>query len=309
VTIKERQGAATNGTTEPTLVQAEATPLQGKHVTAIRRGALKRNLGAACGLVFLVGIGLLALLAPLLHGPGPLAMSPKHAFAGPSASFWFGSDELGRDLFARVIYGGRVSLGAALVVVVCGASIGIPLGLVAGYAGRATDAIFMRLADVLFAIPAILLAMGLIAILGQGAINAAIAVTIVSIPGFARLTRASVLAEKERDYVLAARSLGAGSGRIMVRTILPNCLGPLIVQAAFVASWAVLLEASLSFLGLGVKPPTPSWGQMLSTGKDFLYRAPWYGVFPGAALTLVVLSLNSLGDTAQRVVDRGWRSL
>jgi peptide/nickel transport system permease protein len=273
------------------------------------KGMVLRNIGVSSALAFLVIIGLIALVAPLIGPLDPNATSPKESFAGPSPQFWFGSDELGRDLFARVIYGTRVSLGAAAVVVVCGALIGVPLGLIAGYVGGLTDAIFMRLVDVLFAFPAILLAMGLIAILGQGAINAAVAVTVVSVPGFARLTRASVLTQKERDYVLAARSLGSSAGRIMLRTVLPNCLGPLIVQAAFVASWAVLLEAGLSFLGLGVKPPMPSWGQMLSASKDYLYRAPWYGIFPGAALALVVLSLNALGDTAQRIVDRGWRSL
>ena len=289
-------------------VDDSSTMLQRSRQVSIT-GVIRRNVGAASALCLLILIGLLAIVAPLVGIPDALATHPKEAFSSPSASFWFGSDELGRDMFARVVFGARVSLGAALVVVICGALIGVPLGLVAGYLGGVTDAIFMRLVDVLFAFPAILLAMGLIAILGQGALNAAIAVTVVSVPGFARLTRASVLTEKERDYVLAARSVGAANGRIMLRTILPNCLGPLIVQAAFVASWAVLLEASLSFLGLGVKPPTPSWGQMLSTGKDFLYRAPWYGVFPGAALALVVLSLNALGDIAQRVVDRGWRSL
>lgn len=295
-------------TTQPADVHVAPAPLE-RSARAFRSGVLKRNVGAASALMLLVLIGVLAVIAPVVGIPDPLVTNPRDAFASPSSQFWFGSDELGRDLFGRVIYGARVSLGAAAIVVVFGALIGVPLGLIAGYLGGAIDAVFMRLADVLFAFPAILLAMGLIAVLGQSATNAAIAVTIVSIPGFARLTRASVLAQKERDYVLAARSLGSGTGRLMLRTILPNCLGPLIVQAAFVASWAVLLEASLSFLGLGVKPPTPSWGQMLNTGKDFLYRSPWYGIFPGAALTLVVLSLNALGDIAQRVIDRGWRSL
>ena len=163
----------------------------------------------------------------------------------------------------------------------------------------------MRAIDVVLAFPAILLAMGLIAVIGAGWINGALAVTIVSIPAFARLARASVLQEKTREYVMAARTVGAGTPRILVRTILPNCLGPLLVQAAFVATWAILLEAALSFLGLGVSPPTPSWGQMLSAGKTILYRAWWYGFFPGLALTLVVLSLNTLGETMQRIVRAG----
>ena len=145
--------------------------------------------------------------------------------------------------------------------------------------------------------------MGLIAVIGAGWINGALAVTIVSIPAFARLTRASVLQEKPKEYVMAARTVGAATPRILLRTILPNCLGPLLVQAAFVATWAILLEAALSFLGLGVSPPTPSWGQMLSAGKTNLYRAWWYGFFPGLALTLVVLSLNTLGETTQRIIQ------
>ena len=202
-----------------------------------------------------------------------------------------------------------MSLGTAFVVVVAAASIGVPIGLIAGYREGLVDALVMRVIDVVLAFPAILLAMGMIAVIGAGWINGALAVTIVSIPAFARLTRASVLQEKTREYVMAARTVGAGTPRILVRTILPNCLGPLLVQAAFVATWAILLEAALSFLGLGVKPPTPSWGQMLSAGKTFLYRAWWYGFFPGLALTLVVLSLNTLGETMQRIVQRGWRGL
>lgn len=274
---------------------------------AWRRRA-RRAWPATLALGVLLLFGLAALAPALLGANDPLATNPRDAFAMPSWRFPFGSDELGRDLFSRTVIAGRVSLGTALVVVVGSAVVGVPIGLVAGYAGGGVDAVLMRLVDVLLAFPAILLAMGLIAILGQGLLNAAIAVVVVSVPGFARLTRASVLAQKEREYVLAARAMGAGHGRIMARTVLPNCLGPLIVQAAFVATWAVLLEAGLSFLGLGVKPPTPSWGQMLSEAKNHLYRAWWYGFFPGLALTLVVLALNALGDAAQRVVERGWRA-
>jgi ABC-type dipeptide/oligopeptide/nickel transport system permease subunit len=275
----------------------------GERARAFWRGA-RRERGAVAAVLTLLALALLAA-APGLFGLGdPYAQAPRDAFAPPSARFPFGTDELGRDILARTAWAGRVSLGTAVVVVMLSAAVGVPLGLAAGYAGGAVDAVLMRLIDAVLAFPAVLLAMGLIAVIGQGQLNAAIAVTVVSVPGFARLTRASVLAEKERDYVLAARAMGAGDGRLAFRTILPNCVGPLLVQAAFVATWAVLLEASLSFLGLGVKPPEPSWGQMLSAGKDFLYRVPWYGVFPGLALTVVVLSLNALGDAAQRLVDR-----
>lgn len=270
---------------------------------------VRRNRPAAIAILFLMVLGVISAAPALLNVPDPLATAPREAFAPPSRAYFFGSDDLGRDLFGRTIYGARVSLGTALLVVILSASVGIPVGLLAGYLEGFVDTVFMRAIDVVLAFPAILLAMGLIAVLGQGWFNGAVAVTIVSVPAFARLTRASVLTQKRLDYVIAARSIGASSGRIMIRTLLPNCVGPLIVQAAFVATWAILLEAALSFLGLGVKPPTPSWGQMLSAGKTHLYRAWWYGFFPGLALTLVVLSLNTIGETAQRVVIKGWRGL
>ncbi|MGH2616621.1 MAG: ABC transporter permease [Thermomicrobiales bacterium] len=269
----------------------------------------RRNWPTTLALLFLLIVGVVAAVPAIFGVPDPLATAPRAAFLGPSRTYLFGSDDLGRDLFSRTVYGARVSLGTAIVVVVAAASIGIPIGLVAGYREGFFDALTMRIIDIVLAFPAILLAMGLIAVIGAGWGNGALAVTIVSIPAFARLTRASVLQEKVREYVMAAQTAGAGMPRILFRTILPNCLGPLLVQAAFVATWAILLEAALSFLGLGVSPPTPSWGQMLSAGKTFLYRAWWYGFFPGLALTLVVLSLNTLGETMQRVVRRGWRSL
>jgi dipeptide transport system permease protein len=272
-------------------------------------GRARRNWPATLALLFLLAMSVVAAVPGTLGIPDPLATAPGDAFQGPSRAYLFGSDDLGRDLFSRTVYGARVSLGTAVVVVAAAASIGIPIGLIAGYREGLVDALIMRVIDVILAFPAILLAMGLIAVIGAGWGNGALAVTIVSIPAFARLTRASVLQEKVGEYVVAAQTAGAGTPRILFRTILPNCLGPLLVQAAFVATWAILLEAALSFLGLGVSPPTPSWGQMLSAGKTFLYRAWWYGFFPGLALTLVVLSLNTLGETLQRVVRRGWRSL
>jgi dipeptide transport system permease protein len=272
-------------------------------------GRVRRNWPATLSLLFLLFIALLAAFPTLFRVPDPLATTPRDAFLPPSSTYLFGTDDLGRDLFSRTIYGARFSLGTAIVVVIAAAGIGVPAGLVAGYREGIADTVMMRVVDIVLAFPAILLAMGLIAVIGAGWVNGALAVTIVSIPAFARLTRASVLQEKQKEYVMAARTAGAGTPRILFRTILPNCLGPLLVQAAFVATWAILLEAALSFLGLGVKPPDPSWGQMLSAGKTNLYRAWWYGFFPGLALTLVVLSLNTLGDTLQRTVSRGWRSL
>jgi ABC-type dipeptide/oligopeptide/nickel transport system permease subunit len=269
----------------------------------------RRNGPATAALVFLVCLGLVAIAPSLFGVADPLATTPRDAFKDPSRQYPFGTDDLGRDLFGRTIYGARASLGTAVAVVAFAAALGVPLGLVAGYREGLVDTLTGRLIDLVLAFPAILLAMGLIAVLGQGWLNGAVAVTVVSIPAFARLTRASVLTEKGREYVLAARTIGASQTRIMLRTILPNCLGPLIVEAVFVATSAILLEAALSFLGLGVKPPTPSWGQMLSAGKTYLYRAWWYGFFPGLALTLVVLAFNTLSEIAQRIVAGGWRNL
>ena len=268
----------------------------------------RKNWAALLAILFLLSVAILAIVPALFGVADPLVTAPRDAFLPPSRMYPFGTDDLGRDLLSRTIYGARVSLGTALAVVIAAAALGVPIGLIAGYREGVADALLMRAIDVVLAFPAILLAMGLIAVIGTGWVNGALAVTIVSIPAFARLARASVMQEKVREYVVAARTIGAGTPRILFRAILPNCLGPLLVQAAFVATWAILLEASLSFLGLGVSPPTPSWGQMLSAGKTNLYRAWWYGFFPGLALTLVVLSLNTIGETTQRVIRKGWRS-
>jgi peptide/nickel transport system permease protein len=273
------------------------------------RAVLLRNWTSALAALLLFVIAGAAALAPLVSPYDPLTIDPVAMLAGPSAHHIMGTDELGRDILSRVIYGGRVSLGTALAVVLASAAIGATMGLVAGYFGGAIDMIVSRLIDVILAFPAILLAMGLIALLGVGTLNAGVAVTVVSIPSFARLARASALVEKDREYVEAARALGASHRWILFRSILPNSIGPLAVQAGVTATTAILLEAALSFLGLGTKPPTPSWGQMLSTSRGYLYQAWWYGLFPGVALTLVVLSLNHLADTAQRMAALGWRHL
>jgi peptide/nickel transport system permease protein len=273
-----------------------------RHDVRVRIGRNWLGLAAASILVLLV---LVAVASPLITPYDPLAMLPQQAFEAPSWSHVFGTDEFGRDILSRVLYGTRISVGTAAVVVVVAVAIGAPLGLMAGYFGGAVDTIIMRLVDTILAFPAILLAMGLIAVLGQGATNGMIAVIIVSIPAFARLVRASTLQQKGLEYVEASRVIGARHARIMLRAILPNCLAPLLVQVAINATWAVLLEASLSFLGLGVEPPTPSWGQMLNVSRNYLYRAPWYGLFPGAFLTILVLSLNTFSDWLQKIMSHG----
>jgi peptide/nickel transport system permease protein len=183
--------------------------------------------------------------------------------------------------------------------------VGIPLGLLGGYAGGGADAVIMRFLDFLLAVPAILLAMAVIAVLGPGVLNAVLAVAVVSIPAFARLTRASTLTLKEREFVLASRAIGGGPAYLVFRTILPNAVSPILIQATVAAAYAILLEAALSFLGLSTRPPEPSWGSMLNTGRSFLYQAPWYGLFPGVLLTAAVLSLNGLADGLQRAFAGG----
>jgi len=266
---------------------------------------LRGEWGGALAAGVLAALVVAAIAAPRIAPYDPLVMAPTHAFAPPSTAHLFGTDEFGRDLLSRVIFGTRVSVGSAAIVVGSAGIIGVPLGLVAGYYEGPMDAAIMRVIDAVLAFPAMLLAMGLIAILGLGSRNAVIAVIVVSVPAFARLTRASTLQQKALAYVEAARALGASDLRVMGRTILPNCLPPLLVQVAVNATWAVLLEASLSFLGLGAVPPTPSWGTMLSTSRDYLYRAPWYGLFPGVCLSILVLALNTLADTLQRVTSGG----
>jgi peptide/nickel transport system permease protein len=264
---------------------------------------LRRQRGALLGLATLALLALLAIAAPLVAPQDPLVQDRDAQFQPPSPTHPFGTDEFGRDLFSRVIYGARISLLTGVVSVAIAATIGVPLGLFGGFFGGWVDSVTMRFLDVLLAVPAILLAMVIIAVLGPGSFNAMVAVGIVSVPAFARLTRASTLTLKERDFVLAVRALGAGPFYQMFRTILPNAATPLLVQMAVTAALAMLLEASLSFLGLGTRPPDPSWGSMLNTGRGFLHLAPWYGLFPGLVLTIAVLALNAVADGLQAVLD------
>ncbi len=270
-----------------------------------RREPLLGGIAGTAAAIVLLAMVLMTVAAPFVAPYDPLVMAPKEALQAPSASHPFGTDEFGRDILSRVIFGARISVLTAAVVVIVASAIGIPMGLLAGYFGGLTDAFIMRLVDTILAFPAILLALGLVAVLGQSSTNGMIAVIIVSVPAFARLVRATTLQQKNLEYVEAARVIGCRDVRIMLRTILPNCLPPLLVQVAVNASWAVLLEAALSFLGVGAKPPTPSWGQMLNTGRELLYRAPWYGLFPGIFLTLLVLCLNIMADAMQKQMSHG----
>ncbi|HEV7259232.1 MAG TPA: ABC transporter permease [Bosea sp. (in: a-proteobacteria)] len=270
-------------------------------------GRLLRRLltrrGAALSLAFLVLVACTALFAGFLP-LDPLRQSIADSLKPPSLENWFGTDELGRDILARVVYGARTSLATAFGAVFIAALVGVPVGLVAGFYGDWRDSVLMRCIDVLLALPNILFAMALIAVLGRSQGAALVAVGVAGIPSFARIARAQVMALRPLDFVTAVRGFGGGPGYIMFRTILPNALSPLVVQAIVLASIAILLEAALSFLGVGVPPPTPSWGEMLRTGKSYLYEAPTYAVLPGIVLTLTILSFDTIGRALTALIDR-----
>ncbi|MCF6232801.1 MAG: ABC transporter permease [Rhodobacteraceae bacterium] len=257
-----------------------------------------RNLMTRKGVVFSVfflgALSFLAIFADLL-GFDYLTQNLIASLQPPSAEYWFGTDELGRDILSRVVYGTRTSLVTSAGAVTIAALLGVPIGLIAGFFGGWRDAVLMRVVDVMLALPAILFAMALIAILGKGQMAAMIAVGITGTPSFARITRAQVLSLRNRDFVTAVEAFGGSATYAMFRTILPNSWSPIVVQAIVLASVAILLEAALSFLGMGVAPPTPSWGEMLRTGKSYLYEAPYYAVLPGIILTLTILSFDTIG--------------
>jgi len=264
---------------------------------------LRRRKGAMVGLVFVALFILIALLAPWIAPHDPLATSWGAIRKAPTAAYLFGTDEIGRDVLSRVIWGTRASLLAGLVSVCISVSLGVPIGMLAGYAGGWTDGVISRLTDAMLACPFLILAIALAAFLGPSLSNAMIAIGISATPIFIRLTRAQVMAVKVEDYVEAARAIGNPPLRIALRHILPNILAPLIVQATLAIAAAVIAEASLSFLGLGQQPPAPSWGSMLNTAKNYIDNAPWMAVWPGACIFLLVLSFNLLGDGLRDALD------
>ncbi len=263
----------------------------------------KRNkvalVGAAVVLLFVV----MALFAPLIANHDPFQTSFMNIRKAPSATYWMGTDELGRDVFSRLVYGARASLMAGLVSVLIALVVGVPFGLAAGYFGGWTDSIISRATEALLAIPFLILAIALAAFLGPSLINAMIAIGVSAAPKFVRITRGQVLAVRSEDYVQSARALGASSLRIIARHVFPNVMPPLIVQATITIATAIIAEASLSFLGLGLQPPNPSWGSMLNTAKNFMTQAPWMSIFPGSAIFLAVLGFNLLGDGLRDALD------
>ncbi len=270
------------------------------------RKALRHGLVLAGGGVVLF-LGFVAAFGQALAPYDPLAMDFTARFAPPSLAHPFGTDDFGRDLLSRVMYGARVSVQVAFIAVGISASAGVTLGVTAGYLGGWVDEVIMRVMDVIFAFPAVLLAITVMAILGRGVENAMIAIAIVYAPIFARVTRGAVISVRDREFVTAARALGQTHTRIMWAHVLPNALGPIIVQTSLSLAFAILAEAALSFFGLGTQPPDPSWGRMLAEGRGFLGQAPWMGIFPGLAIMVSVLGFNLLGDGLRDVLDPRWR--
>ncbi|MFM0121743.1 ABC transporter permease [Paraburkholderia sp. RL18-101-BIB-B] len=270
-----------------------------------RRGIAKfmRNRAAVFGAALVLLIVLMAIFAPWLSHYDPVQASFMTVRQAPSAVHWFGTDELGRDVLSRLLWGARASLLAGVVSVGIAVVIGVPLGLVAGYFGKLVDGVISRIADALLSIPFLILAIALAAFLGPSLTNAMAAIGISAMPRFVRLTRGQAITVKAEEYVEGARAIGLGHARIIVRYILPNVLPPIIVQASLTIATAIIAEASLSFLGLGQLPPAPSWGSMLNTAKDFVSQAPWMSIFPGIAIFLAVLGFNLLGDGLRDALD------
>jgi peptide/nickel transport system permease protein len=290
-------------TVTATLEAPPASAWRGRVLTTLRRDPRLAIGGALVVLLLLV-----AVFAPLLSRYDPIVGDAADGLLQPSATYWLGTDDQGRDVMTRVLYGARISLSVALISVSIGVIVGVSVGLTAGYAGGAVDLLLMRVIDALLAFPALLLAISITAALGPQIQNAMIAIGVVSIPVYARLTRGQVLALREREYVTAARAIGVSPSRIAIRHILPNLANTLIVQATLTTAFAILQEAVLSFLGLGVQPPAASWGQDISYNQRYLTNLMWWGsVGPGVAIFLAVFAFNFLGDALRDWLDPQFR--
>jgi peptide/nickel transport system permease protein len=290
--------ASPTAASTPGVVAARGKPAgRGLLVTIRRRWPL------TLGLLFVAALILVTVGAPLLAPASPDVQNMANVLKPPSADHPFGTDEFGRDLLSRVLFGGQVTLIASTLSVLLAALIGCGVGLTAGYFGGWYDALVGRIVDILFAFPVILLGIAIVAIMGPGVTSVIVAIAVASLPNFARVSRAAIVPEKEREYVLAAHVVGASTWYIIGRTLLPNLIGPLMVLISLGFAYAVLYEASLSFLGLGARPPTPEWGVMLSTARDFIFQAPWYAFFPGLSIVLLVFSLNLVGDGLRDAID------
>ncbi len=282
-----------------------------KSIANFRKTALGRLLryrSAQLGLALVLIYVVVAVFAGVLAPYSPIEQHAKDRLQEPTAKYWLGTDEFGRDILSRLMHGATNSLRIALISVIVACTLGTILGLTAGYVGGLLDNTIMRVMDLFFAFPAILLALAIVAALGPGAVNTVLAISVVYTPIFARVARGPVLAIKETEFVQAARAIGTRHPRIVWRHVLPNALAPIIVQITLALSWAMLTEAGLSFLGLGTIPPAPSWGSMLSDSRKLMEAAPWLAVAPGLAIMLGVLGFNLLGDGLRDALDPRLRS-
>jgi peptide/nickel transport system permease protein len=264
---------------------------------------LRRRPTLAIGLAVVAALCFSALAASVLSSYAPDAQQMAATLQPPSARHPLGTDEFGRDLLSRMLFGARLTILASSASVFLAAAAGSALGLTTGYFGGAYDSVAGRLIDVLFSFPVVLLGIAVVAMLGPGEPSVVLAIAVASLPNFARVSRSAVIAEREREYVMAAHAIGAPVPYVIVRTLLPNLVGPLVVLASLGFAYAVLYEASFSFLGLGAQPPTPEWGVMLSSARNYLFQAPWYAFFPGAAIFVLVFALNLVGDGLRDLLD------
>jgi peptide/nickel transport system permease protein len=299
--MSSQPGTLATPVPEPERLIGKRTKPQSEWRVVMRQ--LRRNRTAMIGAAILLIEIILAIGAPVFAPYDPLDQNPRAALQAPSREHLMGTDDTGRDLFSRVIWGARISLRVGVVSVLIGGGIGILLGVIAGFRGGWLDNLIMRFMDLLLAFPGILLALGIIAILGPGLSNVMLAVGISSIPAYTRVARGSTLALREREFVTSARSIGAQDRRIMLRYILPNVLPPLVVLATLGIAGAILTAAGLSFIGLGAVPPTPEWGAILTLGRKYINQAWWYTTFPGVAIMITVLGINMLGDALRDALD------
>jgi ABC-type dipeptide/oligopeptide/nickel transport system permease subunit len=266
-----------------------------------RRARRLRNL--TIGAILIGGLIAAAALAPWIAPHDPVRGELDDYLQAPSGRYWFGTDTFGRDVFSRVVYGARISLGVGVAVQASALTLGVGLGLLSGFYGGRVDNVIMRLSEIIFAFPGLLFAIAIMAVIGPSLYNVFIALGLVSWTSLARVVRGAVLAVKEQEFVEAARALGASNRRIILRHLLPNIVAPAIILVTLGIGGAILAEASLSFLGLGAQPPTPSWGSMLTVGRDYLTEAPWLSLYPGVAIFLTVMGFNLLGDGLRDLLD------
>ncbi|WP_216831594.1 nickel transporter permease [Alkalihalobacterium elongatum] len=283
-------------------------PNQEEKVEAISpwRDAMRqlfKNKSAVIGMIIIVFFIIIALIAPLISGFAFDETNPQNRLQSPSAEHWFGTDDLGRDIFSRIAHGARISLWVGFFAVSGALVVGTTLGIIAGYYGRWVDMLISRIFDIMLAFPSILLAIAIVAILGPSLQNALIAIAIINVPIFGRLVRSKVISLREEEYIMAAKAQGMKNGRILIHHILPNSLAPIIVQATLGFGTAILEAAALGFLGLGAQAPTPEWGKMLSDSRQFIQTAPWTVLFPGFSIMLVVLGFNMIGDGLRDALD------